>query len=193
MRRTRSHRRHPARTRSSTRIYNPKGPDLTTVPATGQITLRHLLSHTSGLAYDVFEPNLAAWRASKGEGSLSFIGDVFKTHTVPLMFNPGASFVYGWTGELVARLNNTKLEGYLQEHIFQPLRMDSTTFRLKQHPNIAKRMYPMFARQDNRVLTASQNPWPAEPSADCAGAGFYSSVGDFMKILMTSLAKVLRF
>jgi CubicO group peptidase (beta-lactamase class C family) len=75
---------------------DPHGPDLSTVPATTQITLRHLLSHTSGLAYDFFEPKLQAWRANKGERPvLSLGGDVVRAHSVPLMFEPGTGFVYG--------------------------------------------------------------------------------------------------
>ncbi|CEL02060.1 hypothetical protein ASPCAL01635 [Aspergillus calidoustus] len=166
---------------------DPKGPDLSTVPASRRITLRHLLSHTSGLAYDFFESKLQAWRAGRGEGVLSLSGDVARTHSVPLMFEPGKGFVYGggidWAGELVARLNNTTLEAYLQKHIFQPLDMASTTFRLRNHPDIKKRMYPMFARQEDGVLIPSQDPWPTEPIADCAGAGLYSNVPDFMTLL----------
>ncbi|KAL3490773.1 beta-lactamase/transpeptidase-like protein [Aspergillus germanicus] len=169
-------------------FMDPRGPDLTTVPATTQITLRHLLSHTSGLAYDFFEPKLQAWRAARSEPPvISLSGDVVRAHNVPLMFEPGTGFVYGggidWTGELIARLTNTTLESYLQTHIFHPLNMTSTTFRLQNHADIQERMYPMFARGEDGTLIPSQNPWPAEPSADCAGAGLYSSVPDFMKIL----------
>jgi CubicO group peptidase (beta-lactamase class C family) len=75
---------------------DPHGPDLSTVPARTQITLRHLLSHTSGLAYDFFEPKLQAWRANRGERPvLSLGGDVVRAHSVPLMFEPGTGFVYG--------------------------------------------------------------------------------------------------
>ncbi|KAL3449127.1 beta-lactamase/transpeptidase-like protein [Aspergillus insuetus] len=165
-----------------------KGSDLTTVPATTQITLRHLLSHTSGLAYDFFEEKLQAWRVNRGEPPvLSLGGDVVRAHSVPLLFEPGTGFVYGggidWTGELIARLTNTSLESYLQTHIFQPLNMTSTTFRLQDHGDIQERIYPMYARGEDGTLSPSQNPWPAEPSADCAGAGLYSSVPDFIKLL----------
>jgi CubicO group peptidase (beta-lactamase class C family) len=73
-----------------------RGPDLTSVPASTQITLRHLLSHTSGLAYDFFEPKLQAWRVNRGEPPvLSLLGDVVRAHSVPLLFEPGRGFVYG--------------------------------------------------------------------------------------------------
>ncbi|KAL3466928.1 beta-lactamase/transpeptidase-like protein [Aspergillus heterothallicus] len=179
---------------------NPKGEDLTTVPATTPITLRHLLTHTSGLAYDFFEPKLHVWRASRGETPLSMGGDVVKAHSVPLLFQPGKGFVYGggidWAAELIARLNNTTLEAYLQQHIFAPLTMTSTTFRLREHPEIESRLYPMFARSEqDGTLTPGQIPWPADASADCSGAGLYSSVPDYTKLLadiISASPKLLR-
>jgi CubicO group peptidase (beta-lactamase class C family) len=64
-------------------------------PARKKITLRHLLCHTSGLAYDIFGPTLAAWRAARGEYPQGLSGDVTTAHAVPLLFEPGESWAYG--------------------------------------------------------------------------------------------------
>ena len=43
-----------------------------------KITLRHLLTHSSGMAYNVFYPNLKQWRAQREEQELSFSGEIVR-------------------------------------------------------------------------------------------------------------------
>ncbi|KAL1602387.1 hypothetical protein SLS60_005803 [Paraconiothyrium brasiliense] len=75
------------------------------------ITLRHLLSHTSGYEYDWFNPLLAKWRASRNE--LPWTGPTVEDKsTLPLLFEPGTSFRYSggpdWAGKLLERLTGTR-------------------------------------------------------------------------------------
>ncbi|PKS08592.1 hypothetical protein jhhlp_004978 [Lomentospora prolificans] len=173
-------------------ILNP-GPDGTgwdpafaTTPAKTKITLRHLLTHTAGLAYDRSHPALAAWRFSRGEDLIGISGSCVKAHTLPLLYEPGEGWSYGggidWAGELVARLNNTTLEEYLQENMFKPLRMTSTTFRLEKRPDIKARLLKTVERVDG-ALKDSVKLWPDRAAEDCGGAGLYTSVTDFVKVL----------
>ncbi|OAL30101.1 hypothetical protein AYO20_08904 [Fonsecaea nubica] len=158
-----------------------------TQPATKKITLRHLLTHSSGHAYDFMDPLLVAWRASRGEGAVSLGALVAKAHTIPLLYQPGEGWSYGggidWAGELVARLNNTSLEDYLQEHIFKPLGIHSTTFRLERHPEIQARLMPTVERNADGTFKMSQKMWPDEAPEDCAGAGLYSTATDYLAVL----------
>lgn len=64
-------------------------------PATKKINARHLLCHTSGLAYDMFSPTLTAWRVGRGESLQGLPGDVTTAHAVPLLFEPGEGWAYG--------------------------------------------------------------------------------------------------
>lgn len=63
-------------------------------PSTKKVTLRQLLSHTSGLAYDTTDPLIQAWRASRQEEPLGFTGKIVEAFVVPLLFEPGEGWAY---------------------------------------------------------------------------------------------------
>lgn len=88
-----------------------------------------------------------------------------------------------WAGLLVARLNHTTVEEYFQKHIYTPLGMTSTTFRLEKHPEIKSRLVNMAERTEDGNLKEAEKPWPDFAAEDCAGAGLYSTAGDYIKVL----------
>ncbi|KAH6967591.1 putative penicillin-binding protein [Ilyonectria sp. MPI-CAGE-AT-0026] len=156
--------------------------------ATKQITLRQLLTHTSGLGYDFIDPTIMAWRASRGEQPKTLAGTVIEAQSVPLKFEPGEGWAYAggidWAGLLVSRLNhNIPLEEYMQENIFLQLGLVSTSFRLEKHPEIQNKLASTSERQGDGNLKRAQKLWTDHAPEDCAGAGLYSTVEDFMKIL----------
>lgn len=55
----------------------------------------HFLTHTSGLAYDIFNPSLQRWRKSRGEEATLFGPSLIHSCTTPLLFEPGEGFDYG--------------------------------------------------------------------------------------------------
>ncbi|KAH7071811.1 beta-lactamase/transpeptidase-like protein [Paraphoma chrysanthemicola] len=162
-------------------------PQFTLKPSTKKITLRHLLSHTSGLSYDMQNPLIAAWRASRQMELLGMSGKVVEGYVVPLLFEPGESWAYSGgidlAGLLVSRLNNVSLEKYLREHVFGPLGMNSTTFHLELYPELARRLVKMTKRTEGGTLSESKGLWPDSVPEDCGGAGLYSSPDDYIKIL----------
>ena len=94
------------------------------VEATAPVTVRHLLAHTSGLAYDFCNAAFARWRAHVAEIGVAIDparGDA------PLVFQPGAGWTYGvgldWAGELVAAVSGRTLDVYLKGEVFGPLAM----------------------------------------------------------------------
>lgn len=72
----------------------PESLQFQTSTARTPITLRHMLCHTSGLSYDLFNPKLLAWRESRQEPCLTLTGQAKKAHTVPLMFEPDQGWMY---------------------------------------------------------------------------------------------------
>lgn len=105
-----------------------------------EITIHHLLTHTSGLAYGVFDPTAGPVYAKSGveEGwtkkpvtladNIPIMGDL------PLMHDPGEGWTYSTSidvlGRVVEVVSEQPLDAYFQEHIFEPLGMDDTYFFL---------------------------------------------------------------
>lgn len=162
----------------------------TTSPARGPITLRHLLTHTSGLAYDAMQPILREWRKSRDEPFMVMSGRAVPTaHNLPLLFEPGQGWVYGagldWAGVLVERLNGgVRLGVYMEANVFGPLRLTSSTLRLPEaRPEIEKRLLQMTTRTEKGELVGTVSPLPENAEADSGGMGLITSTADFVSIL----------
>ncbi|CZR68245.1 related to transesterase [Phialocephala subalpina] len=156
--------------------------------STKKITLRQMLTHSDGSGCDIIYPTLIRWRASRGEQQVTLTGTLLKEPPAPLLFEPGEGWKYGdgvdWAAILVTRLNgNVSLEDYMQENIFKPLGLTSTSFRLQQHPEIKERLVSMTERQQDGTLKPAQHIWPEAAPEDCGGRGLYSTVQDFTAIL----------
>ena len=104
------------------RLRDPRGP----------VTLRHLLTHTSGYGYDIFNPDLA--RYIEVIGIPSIMSRKNGSLRVPLLFDPGAGWEYGigidLAGKVVETVTGQTLEAYFRQHIFEPLGMRDTSFVL---------------------------------------------------------------
>ncbi|KAF4846593.1 Acyltransferase LovD [Colletotrichum siamense] len=156
-------------------------------PAADKITLRHLLTHQSGIVYDGRTPLLMKWRQSRGESALSFSGDVIKAFSTPLVFEPGESWAYGggldWAGVIIERLNHMKLGEYMQKNIFDPLGMRHTTFHLNARPEIKAKLMDTAMRTPEGKLVPTAPWYPADAVTDAGGIGIVTSVADHVKVL----------
>ena len=96
-------------------------------PASRPVTLRLLMSHTSGFAYDTWDENMFRYGQQVKFPAVDRDGPV-----TPLSFEPGARWQYGtgvdWTGRLVEKISGMTLDAYLQKNIVGPLGMTDTTF-----------------------------------------------------------------
>ncbi|MCJ1360488.1 MAG: hypothetical protein MMC33_010493 [Icmadophila ericetorum] len=162
--------------------------------ATKAMTLRHLLTHSSGLAYDVFDPKLMAWRASRGE-KLSRGKTIPDKYTLPLLYEPGEWWSYSvgidWAGKLLERaLNNGQSLGdYLNEHVWKPLGINSMTFHLRDRPDLQERMAVMSQRSpETGKAVHSGEDLMGEVVDDFGGAGCYCCAPEYLKILQSILA-----
>ena len=156
------------------------------IPPQERITLRHLLSHTSGIGVDIFDPRLQAWRISRGEHPQAFSGDSKKAYTIPLLFEPGQGWAYGggveWAGILIERLHKVKLGDYMKEHIFEAVGMTSTTFHPDKHPEIEKNLVQTSTRISDGTLVPMAGPYPAVTQDDSGAMGLVSTLRDIAKL-----------
>lgn len=146
------------------------------------ITLRHLLTHTSGLAYDFCHADLARYVAHAGSNPTGD-GD-----GVVLMFEPGAGWTYGtgidWVGQLVEAVSGERFDAYLSAHIFAPLGMTKTTFAPAEGPQRAS----MHARLPDGGLAPMPFGMPPPPYPAMGGGGLYSTARDYLRFLEAILA-----
>lgn len=170
-------------------IISPKeGSGFEFRPATKKITLRQLLTHSSGAVYDIMDPTLASWRASRGETpAFSTRQIVAEDYAYPRVFEAGEGWMYGpsidWAGLLVERLNNKSLEEYIQENIAAPLSIMSFTFHLARSPHLAEKLMSASTRQDDGTLLDGPDPVFPEPIGEAGGAGLYANVSDYTRVL----------
>ena len=108
--------------------FGPDGQPQTR-PAKRPLTLRHLLTHTSGFGYSFIHPEVLQVYAARGmpkAGSLDTI-------RMPLMFDPGERWEYGvstdWAGLAIEAVTGERLNDYLTANLFEPLGMKDTAFR----------------------------------------------------------------
>lgn len=165
-------------------------------PAKEKITLRKLLTHSSGLTYDIVHPDLIRWRASRGETQKGISAPILDIYLTPLVFEPGTAWAYGpgidLAGLMVARANNCTLEAYMRPNIFDVLGMKDTVFHPKEHQNIFNRLMPMTTRvSDDKLVKGypSFHPFaqPVDAADELGGVGLFSTAVDYLKILKSVL------
>ncbi|CCH52703.1 beta-lactamase [Fibrisoma limi BUZ 3] len=121
--------------------FNEKDSSFTTVPAKGEITIRQLLTHTSGIGYPsigskeanaIYAKNAIPSGIGTPEGRLS--DAINRLATLPLLFNPGERWMYGLNtdvgGYLIEVLSGQSLDVFLRARLFEPLGMKDTYFYL---------------------------------------------------------------
>jgi CubicO group peptidase (beta-lactamase class C family) len=154
-------------------------------PARHPITLHHLLTHTSGFCYDTWSSEMVRWETALGEALRP--GTV--APDVPLMFEPGARWQYGystdWVGKLVEAISGASLEDYFQRNILQPLGMADTTFVFPE--NKLERLVAIYRRQADSTLKADERALPAKPEAFNGGGGLYSTCADYVRFMQMVL------
>ena len=104
-----------------------------TRPPRREITLRHLLTHTSGYSYDLFNKQVGNYMEYHQLPSIATCR--YDSLKAPLVFDPGERWEYGigidWVGRIVEIVSGLTLADYLERHLFQPLGMRDTAFVLR--------------------------------------------------------------
>ncbi len=159
--------------------FADSGEPLTRI-ANRKITLRHLLTHTSGVGYDWTSAELT--RFVKAEGL-----DMRQAEppSLPLLFEPGENWIYGmghdWAGRLIEAATGEGLDAYCKKNIFDPLGMTETTF-FPSDEQTSRRAAVHFHQADGSFdvipfgMPASRHFW-------MGGAGLYSTVNDYLTLL----------
>ncbi len=147
------------------------------------LTLRQLLTHTAGFSYEIWSSSIIRYQQAKGIPGVTTCENA--ALTTPLLFDPGEGWDYGinidWVGKMVEAVSGQRLGAYMQTHIFDPLGMDSTAFKIT--PAMRSRLASVHQRDDNDHLTPIEMEVPQEPEFEMGGGGLYSTVGDYLKFI----------
>ena len=162
-----------------------------TVPAKRAMTIRDLLTHTSGLTYGFMNvhPVDAMYRARGVEGSRSqgtLKAMVEKLGELPLLFSPGTRWSYSVAtdvlGYLVEVLSGMTLHAYLAEHIFTPLGMTDTSFFVP--PDKVSRFSANYDCYEGGMRLAdspTDSPYCRPASFLSGGGGLVSTASDYLR------------
>jgi CubicO group peptidase (beta-lactamase class C family) len=179
----------------------PGSPLDATVPLTRPVTVHDLLTHQAGFVYGTSHGNELE-QAYDAEG-LDFDrpGDtvaaaVARLARLPLLFQPGARWFYGLStdvlGHLVEVVSGQTLGAFFRERILAPLGMADTTFALPQAslPRLATLYAPASASGGLKPVATPFGVDPSQPvTAECGGAGLYSTMDDYQRFASMLLAR----
>jgi methyl acetate hydrolase len=151
-------------------------------PARTPITLRHLLSHSSGLGHETWSGDLLR---HKQRMNLPLLGSQTNASLeTPLLFEPGTGWQYSigleWTGKVIEAISGETLGGYLGRHVTGPLGMADTQFG--PLPRQRERLAGVFQREADGSL--SPRDFAILPGEyESGGGGLYGTVSDYLVFL----------
>ena len=189
--------------------FNEKDSSYTSKPSTKKITIRQLLTHTSGIGYDFIDgnPSIKAIFHKKKQsfmknGVMCFcdedvtIGEAIRNLAdVPLHHEPGEKFTYSMgldvLGYMIEIVSGKKLDVFYREEIFDPLDMNDTYFYLPDSKK--ERLVPVQTKKDDNWVIFEDDrfnenyPVEGERKFFAGGCGLSSTVEDYYKFLSVFL------
>lgn len=158
--------------------FNAADKTFTTRPAATPMTVRHLLTHTSGLGYSFSSPVLAALMGdTQGASATAY----------PLLHDPGTRWTYGEStrvlGSLVEEVSGQPLDRFLTERIFQPLGMSDTSYVVPTANN--GRVATVHRITEQGLVEAPNTDVVSSPAY--GDGGLNSTAADYVKFMQMLL------
>ena len=152
-----------------------------------QITLKLLMTHMAGFCYDIWNADMGRHMEQKGiPGIVSCLNAAL---TTPLANEPGQKWEYGinidFVGKAVEAVSGKKLDAYLKDHIFTPLGMRDTGFKIGADQR--SRLVGMHARGADGKLSPMPFELAQEPEFHMGGGGLYGTAPDYIRFLRALL------
>lgn len=157
--------------------------------AKGDITLRHLMTHTAGFCYDMWNADMVQYLEKTGTpGIISCKDAALKT---PIMTDPGTRWEYGtnidFVGKAVEAATGKKLDAALQDILFAPLGMTDTGFKITDSQR--QRLVAMHGRGPDGSLAPMPFELEQNPEFHMGGGGLYGTAADYIKFTRMILNK----
>jgi|SRR5262252_3194976 len=148
------------------------------------ITLRHLLTHTAGFSYEIWNSDIQrCQQADNLPGITTCQNAALRT---PLLSDPGERWDYGinidFVGKAVEAVSGKKLGAVMKENLFAPLGMSDTAFKIT--PSMRQRLAKIHQRgEDDKLTPLMDLEIPQEPEFEMGGGGLYGTAGDYLKFV----------
>lgn len=164
------------------KVHSPQG----LVDTEREMTIRDLLTHTSGLTYGFMNatPVDAIYRERAVEQSKDLEEMVAKLADIPLLFSPGTRWSYSVAtdvcGYLVEKISDTPFDEFLAEQIFEPLEMEDTGFVVPEDK--VHRLAANYERTEDdgmRLIDSPENSIYLKKRILSGGGGLVSTVQDY--------------
>ena len=158
-------------------------------PAKSPITLRHLMTHTAGFCYNMWNGDMVQYLEKTGLPAVTTCkNDALK---LPLMTDPGTRWEYGinidYVGKAVEAVSGQRLDAYLRDHLFAPLGMADTAFKIGESQR--QRLVAMHGRGPDGSLAPIPFELEQEPEFHMGGGGLYGTAGDYIRFTRMILNK----
>tara|TARA_B100000989_G_scaffold31854_1_gene20315 strand:- start:2667 stop:3914 length:1248 start_codon:yes stop_codon:yes gene_type:complete len=177
--------------------FNPKDSTYTSIPPKNKITIRHLLTHTSGIGYGEIDgnPQIRSIYWKRGLRDIFASGQTMEEITnaiaaQPLHHEPGKQFTYSLgldvLGYFVELMSGITFSEFLRTRIFDPLDMKDTYFTLPEEKH--KRLVPVLTRDEDKWAIYNSSFYDVNyplksKNFFSGGAGLSSTVHDYAKFL----------
>src|ERR1700742_2179432 len=158
-------------------------------PAKKPITLRQLMTHTAGFCYNMWNGDMGMYLDKTGIPAITTCQNAaLKT---PIATDPGTRWEYGtnidFVGKAVEAVSGKRLDAYLRDHMFAPLGMGDTGFKISDA--MRKRLVGMHMRGEDGTLASIPFELEQEPEFHMGGGGLYSTAADYIKFCQMILNK----
>ena len=146
------------------------------------VTMRHLLTHTSGFALEAWNRKQAVWQLLSGTPHPVTGTRAALRH--PLMFDPGERWAYSfgqdWLAPILERIDGRTIVRFCQDEIFDPLGMSDTAFE----PDFAgDRLATVSLRCNDGEFAAFEFSPPRNPEVYGMGQSLYGTAPDYIRFL----------
>jgi methyl acetate hydrolase len=150
-------------------------------PPAGRATVRHLLTHTSGVGYSFYDDGLTRWESVTGAPRLlSGSNGVF---AAPLLTDPGSRFIYGtstdWLGRVIEVATGVDLDTAVRDGVTGPLGMNETGFQVAE--GWRETTTPVHIKGKDGTWNATRIELNQHPEHQPGGHGLYSTPRDYIR------------
>ena len=150
-------------------------------PPRTRATVKHLITHTSGLGYWFWNEELVEFEAKTGTPNAA--SGSMEAFRAPMVRDPGTAFVYGintdWLGRVVEAVAGTTLDVVVKERITGPLGMDDTMFLLDEGRK--ENAVTVHVKDESGTWTSVGNMLSDDPEWMAGGHGLFSTPRDYVR------------